>query len=110
MSVEDLASSLGLERLAGAAGCDASIEGACVCDLLSWVLAFGEPRSAWITVQASLSVVAVAVERGIACVIVAAGVEVPDAVAQRAELEGLPLYTSPLAAYELCCELRGQGV
>lgn len=110
MTAEEVANALGLERLSSVDGRGRPVEGACASDLLSWVLANARPNSAWITVQTHLVVLKIALERRLACVIVADGTRVPEAVVRRAELEGLPLYRSDLAEYELCWRLHDQGV
>ena len=45
------------------------------CDLLSWVMAHGEPGMAWVTVQTHLNVIAVAVLSEMACVILPESIE-----------------------------------
>lgn len=94
----------------GGAGLENPITGGRVCDLLSHVLARGQKGDAWITVQTHMNVVAVAVLRGIACVIVPEDIPVPDDVAAKAAEEGVAILSSPLTAYEICGRLRDAGV
>ena len=78
--------------------CPADREIACgySCDLLSWVMAHGKQDMAWVTVQAHLNVIAVAVLADMSCVIAAEGVKVPpDAAAKR---RGRPIYWMPARA------------
>ena len=81
-----------------------------VCDLISWVMARGEPGMAWITVQTHHTVTAVAVLHDFACVIVPEGIEVPKETLEKAEEEGVPFFSSDQTAYQLCCAMAKMGI
>ncbi len=81
-----------------------------VCDLLSWVMARGREGMAWVTVQAHMNVVAVAVLADMSCVVAAEGVQFEPAVVEKAEEEGIALITSPLSAYRIAGLMHEKGV
>lgn len=76
------------------------IEGVFCGDLLSWVMGNGQPQEAWITVQSHLNIVAVAVLREFACIIICEGVEVTEDVLEKAKEEHVVIISSPLTAYQ----------
>lgn len=81
-----------------------------VCDLLSWVMARGQPGMAWVTVQTHLNVIAVASLHEMACVILPDGIVMEEEVLQKAREEGIAVVTSPLSAYHICGLLTGGGL
>ncbi|MBQ8081079.1 MAG: AraC family transcriptional regulator [Clostridia bacterium] len=91
---------------------DAGREVACgyTCDLLSWVMAHGEPDMAWVTVQTHMNVVAVAVLADMACVVLPEGIEMEQEGLDKATAEGLAVLSSPLSAYEICGRMAAQGI
>lgn len=110
MTTAELAQKLELKLLTTGVGETAEVTDGCVCDLLSWVMARGEPGMAWITVQTHLNVVAVACLHEFACVIVPESIDVPAATIDKATAEGVAIYSSPKTSYALCCGLCGLGV
>ncbi|NLF28917.1 MAG: AraC family transcriptional regulator [Clostridiales bacterium] len=80
------------------------------CDLLSWVMARGKEGMAWITVQAHMNAVAVAVLSDMSCVVAAEGVKFDAAVIQKAEEEGVALLETAKSAYEAAGLLYEAGV
>ena len=89
---------------------DADISCGYTCDLLSWVMAHGEPGMAWVTVQTHLNVIAVAVLSEMACVILPESIEMEQESLDKARSEGMAVLSSPLPAYEICGRLYAQGV
>jgi hypothetical protein len=91
----------GLEREAG--------EGYCG-DLLSDVMANSKKGALWLTIQSHQNIVAVAVLRELAAIILVNG-RVPDEETKiKAEGEGIPILLSPLPAYELAGKLYEIGI
>ena len=80
------------------------------CDLLSWVMAYGAPGMAWVTVQTHLNVIAVAVLSEMACVILPESIEMEQESLDKARSEGMAVLKSPLPAYEICGRLYQHGV
>ena len=89
---------------------DRPVDGGCVCDLLSWVMARGEEGMVWVTVHTHLNVLAVACLHDFACVIVPEGIAVPEATIEKAQEEGIPMLSYAGPAYELCGLLHDMGV
>lgn len=110
IQIAELAEKLDLKQLTGAKDLSGDVKDGCVCDLLSWVMARGEEGMAWITVQTHLNVVAVACLHDFACVIIPENIEVPQATIEKANEEGMVLFSSGKTAYALCCEMCGLGI
>ena len=79
-------------------------------DLLSLVMAAGQPGMAWITVQTHMNVIAVAVLMEMSCVIVPEGIHMEEASIAKAAEEGVVVLESPLTAYELCGLMNEAGL
>lgn len=101
MTIRELADKLDLNLLTPDADLEIEISTGYSCDLLSWVLAHGQPGMAWITVMTHMNVVAVAMLMDMACVIVPEGIVVEDASIEKAKTEGIAVFSSPQTAYEL---------
>lgn len=88
---------------------DYEVSGGFCGDLLSDVLAKGTPGSVWFTVQSHINTVAVAVLKDFSAVVVVNEVSVDHDAFERAELEGLPLFSSEHTSYDLCVKLGKEG-
>jgi len=99
MKLSELAEKLNLEELSG--DTDRDIESCYISDLLSRVLGGCQSGDIWITVQSSLNMVAVAVMTDASCVILPEGLTAPDNVIEKANEEGLTIFTSEETAYAL---------
>ncbi len=110
MRLDELARELSLEVVAGAERLGVEISDVYVGDVLSRVMAGVRPGSLWVTVQAHPNVVAVAVLRKLAGVVVAEGVSPDPSAVSRAEEEGLPLLLTRRTAYDTCVALARLGV
>ncbi len=86
------------------------VTGGICCDLLSWVMARGQPGMAWITVQTHMNVAAVASLHELSCIIVAEGCAMPLEVLKKSEEEGIAVFSSSLSEYKLCGLLHEAGV
>ncbi len=106
MTAEGLAGELGLELLSGVPG-GREVQGCYVCDLLSLCMSKVKEGDAWITVQANINIVAIAVLTELACIIVAENMQVADDVVAKAREEGVALYRSGKSAYELAAAISG---
>lgn len=82
---------------------DVQLKGIYCCDLLSWVMSHAAKGTAWITVHTHLNIVAVASLIELSCIIVPEGIEVEAATIKRAVLEGVPIISTGLSAYQVCC-------
>jgi len=103
MTINQLADELGLERQSG--DTDREIESCYISDLLSRVLGGCQPGDVWITVQSSLNMVAVAVMTDASCVILPEGLTASDSVVEKANEEGLSIFSSEKTAFSLAVEI-----
>lgn len=110
MKTAEIAEKMELKLLTDGLSEEAEVTDGCVCDLLSWVMARGEPGMAWITVQTHLNVIAVACLHDFSCVIVPENIEVPQATIDKAKEEGVVIYSSSKTSYAVCCELYNLGI
>lgn len=81
-----------------------------VSDLMSDVIAHGEEGDIWITYQTHLNVVAIAIMKNMAAVILIQNRELIPAAAEKAEQEGLPVLKSSKSAFEVAGELYQLGI
>lgn len=110
MKVKDLARVDGFTCLNPDIGLEAQIKSAYVGDLLSWVMANAEDGCAWITIQTHVNIVAVATLLEMACIIIPEGAEIESSALDRAILEDIPVFQTPLTAYEVCRLLAKAGI
>ena len=102
MTVSELAKNLSLEILSGDEDALARpVTGGYCGDLLSWVMGRAPSGGVWITIMSNVNVAAVAQLSDVSCVILAEGVSPDAALRNRAEMEGLPLLSSPDPAFSL---------
>ena len=85
---------------------DREITGVYIGDLLSWVMGRAQADAAWVTIMSNINVVAVASLADTACVILAEGVTLEDAVKETAQAKGVNVLASPLPAYDIACRLH----
>ncbi len=102
MTVEQLATALGAEILAGREGLKKSVTGGYAGDLLSWVMGRAQAGDAWITVMGNVNAIAVAVLADIACVILADSSALDENAAARADMQGVPVLRSTADIFTLC--------
>jgi hypothetical protein len=110
MKVSELAVKLGAKIVTGENDCGNQIKGVYCGDLLSWVMSHAEKGFAWITVHTNLNIVAVAALCDLACIIIPENIEVEEATVKRAAGEGIPILSTPLSAYEVCCVAYECGI
>lgn len=109
MKISELVEVLGLDVKASG-NLDEELTGVVVGDLLSFIMAKGQPGWAWITIQSHVNVAAVAVLREMPLIIVASGRPVDDDLVARCSQEGVTLAYSPLSAYGLSGKIYGLGL
>ena len=110
MKVRQIMDWFQLEMAAGANGLDREIHGGYCGDLLSDVMANAPVGCVWLTVQGHQNIVAVAVLREMAAVILT-GDRPPDPdTLKRADQENIPILRWNRSAYELAGELYALGV
>jgi hypothetical protein len=115
MTLQELASTLGLEEIRPAGGAATAADGGDIThgyasDLLSDVLANAPAGGVLITLQVHLNVIAVASHAGLKAVIFSCGRRPEDDVVERAAEEGLALYGTKADTFELVGRLYELGL
>jgi len=110
MKLSELAARLDLKVFTGEGGLDRPVGGGYAGDLLSDVMAHGRKDDLWVTIQVHPNVVAVAVLKDLAGIVLANGREPTAETIERAEKEGVPLLGTPATAFELAGRLHGIGI
>jgi len=100
MTNKDLEKALALKALTSI-DAENEVEGCYVGDLLSWVMGRANEKEAWITVMGNVNAVAVAKLVDISCIILCEDAHLDDEAKQRAEENGIPIYSSGETAYRL---------
>lgn len=110
MTVKDLIDKFGLQTAAGEKGLGRLIKSGYCGDLLSDVMANAPEGCVWLTIQSHQNIIAVAVLREMACIVIT-GRHTPDAeTISKAESEGIPLLLWPGSAYVLAGSLYLAGI
>lgn len=103
MNVSEFAAKLGAKVLTGETGKDMQIKGIYCGDLLSWVMSHAAKGEAWITVHTHLNIIAVASLSELSCIIVPEGIEMEEATVRKAVQEVIPIISTELDTYKICC-------
>jgi predicted transcriptional regulator len=110
MELKDIVSQLGLTVLAGQQHLDKTINGGYCGDLLSDVMGKAPNGCIWLTVQGHQNIVAVAVLKEMAAIVLT-GDHKPDAdTVKRAEQEGIPILLWEGSSFDLAGKLCGAGI
>jgi len=105
LTLQEIVDELDLRIRAGASKLAAPVGGGYASDLLSDVMAHAAPEDLWITLQTHQNIVAVAVVKELAGIVVVNGREPDEDTVVKAEEEGVPLLTSDLDTFELAGRL-----
>ena len=97
MKLSELSRQLSLEARTAEGKLDTEVTGGYVSDLLSWVMAKAQAGNVWVTILAHPN-------------IVAEGVAPEPATLEKAEQEGIPILTTPLAVYVVAGKMFELGV
>ena len=103
MTINGLSEKLDFKRLSGTA--DRDVASCYISDLLSRVLGGCHAGDIWITVQSSLNMVAVATMTEASCVVLPEGMTAPENVIEKANEEGLTIFTSEESAFSLAVKI-----
>ena len=110
MNVETIKDLFHLEVAAGENGLNREVKGGYCGDLWSDVIANSTGGLVWLTIQAHQNIVAVAVLKEMAAIILVNGHLPDEETKAKAEDEGIPILLSPLKAYQLAGKLYEIGV
>ena len=110
MKVKDIIKDLGLEVAAGEKGLDREITGGYCGDLLSDVMANTASGDLWFTIQSHQNIVAVAVLKDLAAIILVNDRQPDEDTLAKAEEEGVPILLSTLSAFTLAGRVHEMGI
>ena len=110
MNLGEIKNLLQLEAATGGDFEDREVTGGYCGDLLSDVMANALKGSVWLTIQGHQNVVAVAVLKELAAIILVNGRFPDEDTKAKAEEEGVPILLCPLSAYQLAGRLFEAGV
>ncbi len=110
MTVRDITEELGLHVCCGEENLDREVTGGYTGDLLSDVIANSKAGSVWVTSQVHVNIVAVAVLKELAAIIIVNGRQPADDTQRRAVEEKVPMLSSTLPAFEVAGRLHALGV
>ena len=109
MKLSDVVKKTGAKALAGKALLDREVKGGYAGDMLSDVLASAGAGALWMTVQAHPNIVAVAVMKGLAGVLLVNGKQPEKETLEKAEAEKMPLLSTSLDAFQASLRLQDVG-
>jgi predicted transcriptional regulator len=101
MKISDILKELSLEVKSFKDGIQRDFTNGYVSDLLSDVLANSKEGDLWITLQTHPNIVAIAVTKGLAGIIIVGGREPQKETLQKAEAERITIMTTPRHAFEV---------
>ncbi len=110
MQVKELVERFGFEVKAGKKGLDRQIKDGYCGDLLSEIMANAPQGCVWLTIQGHQNIVAVAVLREMAAIIITGGQTPDEETLQKANQENIPILLGSHSAYQLAGRLYALGV
>lgn len=110
MRLNEIKDRLNLKILTGNKNIESNVTRGYVSDLMSDVIAHGQEGDIWITYQTHVNVVAIALMKNMAGVILIQNRELIPSAAVKAEEEGLPVLISSESAFETAGRLYQLGI
>lgn len=110
MKLSDLARRLDLKVYAEETALERPVGGGYAGDLLSDVMAHGGKDDLWITIQVHPNIVAVAVLKELAGIVLANGREPAAETLEQARKERVPILGTRMSAFEFAGRLYGLGI
>jgi hypothetical protein len=110
VTVSDIVNFLGLKIRTGENQLNEEVTGGYASDLLSDVIAHSRKGNIWVTIQTHPNIVAVAIMKELAGIILTGGREPDSDTLQKAEEEGIAIWVSPLFTFELVGRLYQIGI
>ncbi|MDR2414606.1 MAG: serine kinase [Odoribacteraceae bacterium] len=107
MNVKEIIGPLELTACSGQQGMDKEVTGGYTSDLLSDVMGHAREGQVWITLQAHGNVMAVASLKELAAVVLVKGRRPDEEAAAASDREGIPVFSTPLGAFEASGILHG---
>jgi len=110
IKIKDIKDLLGIQIISGEKGINREVKGAYCGDLLSDVIANAPVGCVWITIQTHQNIVAVAVLREMAGIIIADNHEPDNEAKNNADKESIPILTSSMTSFEIAGRLYEFGI
>lgn len=110
MRVKDLVEKFDLAVAAGKQGLDREVANGYCGDLLSEVMGNAPADCVWMTVQGHQNIIAVAVLREMAAIIITGGQKPDEETIRKADQEGIPVLLWPNSSFSLAGRLFAAGV
>ena len=110
MRVKNLVEQFDLSIAAGKNGLDREVQDGYCGDLLSEIMGNAPAGCAWLTVQGHQNIVAVAVLREMAAIIVTGGQQPDEETIEKADQEGIPILLWPGSSFSLAGRIFSVGV
>ena len=110
MLVKDLVEKFDLTIAAGEIAIDREVMDGYCGDLLSEIMGNAPAGCAWMTVQGHQNIVAVAVLREMAAIIITGGQEPDEETIAKADQESIPILLWPNSSFSLAGRVYGAGV
>ena len=110
MKVKEIQNLFNLEVVSGEKGLNRDITDGYCGDLLSDVMANSVKGAVWLTVQVHQNIVAVAVLKELAAIILVNGRQPDEETKTKSEDEQIPILVTPLSAYQLAGQLNELGI
>jgi predicted transcriptional regulator len=110
MKLSEIVEKLDLAVRTGAGALEAEVEQGYVSDMLSDVMGNAPEGCLWITLQAHQNIVAVAVMKSLAGIVLVRGRQPDEDTVRKARAEGVPILVTPLGAFELAGRLHQLGI
>jgi hypothetical protein len=110
MKLSKIVEELGLEVKSGAQNLDTEVAHGYVSDMLSDVIGNADEGALWVTIQSHQNIVAVAVMRSLAGIILIKGRQPDEDALRKAEAEGIPILVSEDSAFAVVGRLHELGI
>jgi predicted transcriptional regulator len=110
MKLTEIVEKLGLQVKTGADHLDADVTRGYASDMLSDVMGHADEGALWITLQAHQNIVAVAVMKSLAGIILVGGREPDKETTAKAESEGIPILITDRGTFGLVGQLHELGI
>ncbi len=110
MNLKKIIEDLDMDVKSGANNIDVEVTGGYSSDLLSDVIGNAGEGNIWVTLQTHQNIVAVAVMKSLAAIVLINGREPDEETKKKAEEENLPIISSELSTFELVGKLYQMGV
>ena len=110
MTLKNIIDKLELVVKVDSGGMEKEVEGGYVSDLLSDVIAHGQKGTIWVTLQVHQNIVAVAVLKELAGIVIIGGKEPAAETLKKAQNEEVAILSTQLSAFEVAGRLYALGL